>query len=188
MKSYTRTGDDGTTGRFGGQRMTKASLLTETLGALDETNAAIGLARSLLRSDLPGRSDLDEWLRELQDSLFRVGADLSTPMEQPNPLAPRITPEDTATLEQQIDSLDEKLPELHQFILPGGTEAAATLQLARAITRRAERRFREAVDSGEKLNPALGPYLNRLSSYLFALARYANHLAGHKEEHPRYNL
>lgn len=191
-KTYTRTGDDGTTGRFGGKRIGKHSLLSEVLGALDEVNAALGMSRAALRGNTQNAirnnaEELDVWLRELQDTLFRIGADLSTPLGHPGPLASRITADDTVVIEQKIDALDEKLPELRQFILPGGTETAAALHLARATIRRAERALVCAVDAGEQLNPALKTLLNRLSSYLFALARYANHIAGHQEEHPKYN-
>ena len=170
--------------------MSKSAALVEVIGALDEANAALGLARATLREKTRNLTrnnakDFDERLRDVQDTLFRVGADLSTPLLHPSPLASRITPDDTKTLEKKIDALDAKLPDLRKFILPGGTETATALHLARAIMRRAERSFVAAREE-EELNPALGPFLNRLSSYLFALARFVNHDAGHDEKHPRY--
>lgn len=191
-KSYTGTGDHGTTGRVGGKRQSKASCLTETLGALDETNAAVGLARSFLKKDAAvdaeHKKEIDAMLKALQDTLFRVGADISTPLDHPTPLAPRITNADLKKLEEHIDALDEKLPELTQFILPGGSPAAAGLHLARATMRRAERTIVESKEKGEKLNENLLAYTNRLSSYLFALARFVNFCADTKEEHPKYSV
>lgn len=185
--SYTRTGDDGTTGRFGGQRTSKNSALIEVIGALDEAGATLGLAHTLWESDSNSRlNEIGQRIQNIQNALFRVSADLSTPLDHPSPLASRITPEDTIALEKKIDALDAQLPELRQFILPGGTRAAASLHLARAIIRRAERAFVRAIEQDKPLNPALKPYLNRLSSYLFALARWVNHVNGHNEEHPRY--
>jgi len=198
-RTYTRTGDDGTTGRFRGERLRKSSVLIDLLGILDEANAVVGLARSFLRGtdthrrtgggERPfSRCDFDEALREIQDMIFRIGADVSTPLSSSLDRARRIAAEDTKNLEGKIDALEESLSELREFIVPGGTSSAATLHLARAIVRRAERAFFRAVEEGEELNEALGTFLNRLSSYLFALARLANAIGGYREEHPRYSV
>jgi cob(I)alamin adenosyltransferase len=119
--------------------------------------------------------------------IFWIGADVSTPLSSSLDRARRIAAEDTKNLEGKIDALEESLSELREFIVPGGTSSAATLHLARAIVRRAERVFFRAVEEGEELNEALGPFLNRLSSYLFVLARFANAIGGYREEHPRYS-
>lgn len=180
-KSYTGKGDDGSTGRFGGTRISKASPISYLNGALDEANSALGLARALETN-----ANTREAIHWIQNTLFRIGADISTPLDHPRPRIERIGPEDLKELEEKIDALDAELPELHSFVIHDGTPTAATLHLARAIVRRAERVYRQVIEGGEQLNPELSPYLNRLSSYLFALARYANHTAGIAEEHPRY--
>lgn len=193
-KSYTGTGDDGTTGRFGGQRESKAALIPAAVGAVDEVNSLIGLALSGIgekKSDTFGslsagdRGQAQDSLRSLQHVLFRVGADISTPADKEATI-PRISPEDTQALEQRTDALDAALPELHAFILPGGTRTAATIHVARAVTRRAERALIAARESGEDLNEALFPFMNRLSSYLFALARWINWRAAAEETPPDY--
>ena len=183
-KSYTRTGDDGTTGRFGGARLKKSSPLIAVLGALDEANAAIGLARALSQHE--PSDELDERLEKLQHLLFRIGADLSTSLDHTDPRAPRLIAADTREIEKAIDTLDVKLGELRKFILPRGTPAASALHLSRAIVRRAERAAIHAREAGESFNPEILPYLNRLSSYLFALARWANKQKGAEEKHPHY--
>lgn len=180
-KTYTGRGDDGTTARFGGERMSKSSLLPRVTGALDETNAALGLAATLSTDP-----DVTKRIEALQHTLFRVGADLATPQDHPAPKARRILSDDTRALEQMTDALDADLPELRHFILPGGTPVAAALHLARASIRRTERELVALFDAGEALNPELKVYMNRLSSYLFALARAANARAGKTEKHPEY--
>lgn len=184
-RSYTRTGDDGTTGRFGGARLKKSSPLIEVLGAVDEANAALGLARAFSQN-ASGDADINGHLEKLQQALFRVGADLAAPLHPFDPRVPRLTENDTKELETAIDVLDETTGELRRFILPGGSPAAAALHLARTIVRRAERAAIRAKEAEESFNPAILPFLNRLSSYLFALARLANHRMEIKEVPPHY--
>ena len=172
MKIYTKTGDSGETGLFGGQRVPKDHLRIEACGAVDELNCAIGLAMVHL-SEL----DLRELLRKLQNQLFSVGADLATPGSadetRGSATVHRVGPEWAAQMEPHIDMLEGEVPPLRQFILPGGTPAGAHLHLARAICRRAERRV-VSLSHEEELNPEIIRYLNRLSDFLFTLARAAN--------------
>lgn len=168
----TGTGDDGTTGRVGGSRVKKASLLMEAVGAVDEANDALGLAASL-----SPRADLRDLLQAIQSDLFTLGADLAAPR---GVTTLRIEPAHVARLVAEEDRLEALLPPLRHFILPGGTPVAATLQLARSVTRRAERaawRLHEEEPVGRE---AL-LYLNRLSDLLFLLAREENLKAGTAE-------
>lgn len=172
MKIYTKTGDAGQTGLFGGQRVAKDALRVHAYGTADECNAAVGVARA---AGLDG--ELAELLAEVQNQLFVVGADLATPGENAN--IPRVGEAEVAFLEQWIDRLEESLEPLRQFILPGGTLAAAQLHLARTTCRRAERwAVSLAHEEGESVNPQVLVYLNRLSDLLFVAARAANARAG----------
>jgi cob(I)alamin adenosyltransferase len=157
---YTRTGDQGSTGLFGGERVAKDSARIEALGAVDETNAAIGLARALLNIE----PDLERMLDRIQHLLFDLGADLASPGQSRRVGAAR-----TARLEADIDRLEAQLEPLKAFILPGGAPAAAALHLARTVCRRAER---AVVAVGEE--PEALIFLNRLSDLLFVAARWAN--------------
>lgn len=169
MKLYTRTGDDGTTALFGGRRVRKDALRVEAYGAVDEANAALGLARS---QGLDG--ELDRVLAGLQRDLFDVGSDLATPHDAPARAALRLVADgDVAALEKLIDRYDDEVEPLRQFIVPGGHAASAALQLARAVTRRAERVV-VALVASEEANPLVATYLNRLSDLLFVLARAVN--------------
>lgn len=174
MKIYTRTGDSGTTGLFGGGRVSKAHPRIEAYGTVDETNAQLGLARALLRG-APGHDELDPVLHALQAELFELGADLATPAGS-KAVVPRVGAGHAARLEGLIDRFDGALPPLRSFILPGGTPAAAALHMARTVCRRAERLAVAAAAEG--LNEQAVVYLNRLSDLLFVLARWANHRAG----------
>lgn len=165
-KIYTKTGDDGTTGLTGGARRPKYDLRVEAYGTVDETNAAIGIAR------LYATSAQDDMLRRIQHDLFDLGADLSTPYEG-NDHALRIVDTQVERLEREIDALNADLAPLNSFVLPGGTAAAAYLHLARTVSRRAERVACELATK-EKTNPAAIRYLNRLSDFLFVLSRAAN--------------
>ena len=175
MKIYTRTGDQGTTALFGGDRVTKSHPRIEAYGTVDEVNSAVGLARSLLRGE-PGEDRLDPVLARLQADLFVLGADLATPSAA-KPTVPRMEAGHAERLEREIDRFDEALPPLKHFILPGGTSAAAALHLARTVCRRAER-LAVAAAGLEALNEHAVTYLNRLSDLLFVLARWANREAG----------
>lgn len=170
MKIYTKTGDTGETGLFGGQRVTKDSLRVQAYGSADECNAALGVARSLGLDP-----ELDALLTEVQNQLFVVGADLATPGENPN--IPRVSEADVTFLEEWIDRLESELTPLRQFILPGGVPAAAYLHLARTVCRRAER-WVVSLSRTEPINPQVLTYLNRLSDLLFVAARAANARAG----------
>lgn len=178
MKIYTRTGDDGTTGLFGGGRVRKSSPRISAYGTVDEMNSFIGLARSFAVGH-PESQRLDPFLAAIQDDLFVLGADLATPASA-KAATPRITEERVIALEHAIDELEADLPALKQFILPGGTPAASVLHVARAVCRRAERLVLTAAQS-EDLTAAAPVYLNRLSDYLFVLARWANRNAGEAE-------
>jgi cob(I)alamin adenosyltransferase len=172
---YTRTGDDGTTGLVDGSRLPKHAARMEAIGAVDETNSAVGLALAALGAkDAPGAAEL---LR-VQNDLFDLGADLATPAASATDFAPsdmvlRMVPAQTAWLEHAVDSLNDHLAPLTSFILPGGSEAAARVHVARASARRAERAM-TALAGTEAVNPAALTYINRLSDYLFVLARAVN--------------
>ncbi|NJN18618.1 MAG: cob(I)yrinic acid a,c-diamide adenosyltransferase [Oscillochloris sp.] len=170
MKIYTRTGDSGETGLFGGQRVPKDSLRVHAYGTVDECNAAIGVARSSALDPA-----LDALLNEIQSQLFVVGADLATPGESAH--IPRVSGDDVQGLEELIDRFESELEPLRQFILPGGTAAAAQLHLARTICRRAER-WVVSLAHEEEINEQALTYLNRLSDLLFVMARVANARAG----------
>lgn len=172
MKIYTKTGDSGQTGLFGGPRVDKDHPRIEAYGAVDELNAVLGLTR---REKLP--RDVAELLERIQNELFDVGAELATPQ----PAAKGIscaTGEHIAALERAIDHYEAGLSPLRNFILPGGTAGAAWLHLARTVCRRAERNLvtlRRAVDgTDEAVSPTLVVYLNRLGDLLFVLARAVN--------------
>ncbi len=168
-KIYTRGGDRGETSLAGGARVAKDALRMEAIGAVDEANAAIGLAR------LQAPRALDAMLARIQNELFDLGADLATPFgdAEEEGRALRILPEQVARLEHEIDDVNAKLAPLASFVLPGGTPTAAHLHLARTIVRRAERRLVAAMAT-ESFNPVALAYLNRLSDHLFVLAREAN--------------
>ncbi|MEE8410393.1 MAG: cob(I)yrinic acid a,c-diamide adenosyltransferase [Myxococcota bacterium] len=168
---YTRTGDAGETGLLGGKRLPKDDLRVVSYGTVDELNAVLGTARAA------GAGDLDGLLRDLQHELFDLGAGLATPPEAGEPPG-GVTHADVEKLEAEIDRADRELPKLKAFILPAGTPLAASLHLARAVCRRAER---DAVTlrRAEPETPAvILAFLNRLSDLLFVLARLANHRAG----------
>jgi cob(I)alamin adenosyltransferase len=172
-KIYTRTGDDGTTGLGTGERRKKYDLRIAAYGTVDETNAAIGIAR-LHTANEP---DLDVALARIQNDLFDVGADLCTPERGRGPGGARltVTGKQVAWLEAEIDRLNAELAPLRSFVLPGGSALAAYLHLARTICRRAERLAAELKDkAGESVAPEVLKYLNRLSDYLFVAGRYAN--------------
>ena len=178
MKIYTRTGDNGTTGLFGGGRVEKHHPRIEAYGTVDETNAYLGLTRTLMQ-DQPGAARLEPVLARLQEELFVLGADLATPLNA-QAVVPRIDASHATQLEEAIDAFEADLPPLQHFILPGGTQAAGTLHVARTVCRRAERLTVAAAEQ-ETLSPHTTIYLNRLSDLLFVLARWVNHQAGINE-------
>lgn len=166
MRVYTRGGDDGTTGLWGAARTRKSSPRIEAIGALDECNAHLGLCIVALRER---HADLAELLTACQRDLFELGAELAGTEG-----AARVGDERVAELEREIDALSDAAPPLRHFILPGGSEAAARLHVARTVARRAERRLVALGDSGASVRPALIAYLNRLSDLLFVAARCVN--------------
>ena len=169
-KIYTRTGDDGTTGLVDGSRCPKHAARMDAIGAVDEANSAIGLAVATLTV-----SDHAAALTRIQNDMFDLGADLATPGDDftPSQMVLRIVAAQAEWLEQAIDALNETMPPLTSFILPGGSEGAARVHIARAAVRRAERAM-TALAAAEPVNPAALTYVNRLSDYLFVLARAIN--------------
>lgn len=167
---YTRTGDDGTSGLVTGPRRAKHDARFAAIGAVDEANCALGLAVVAMAADANAAA-----LRRVQNDLFDLGADLATPGDDfaPSDSVLRMIPAQTAWLEQAIDALNQDLTPLTSFILPGGSEAAARLHCARASVRGAERSM-AALAAHEPVNPAALAYINRLSDYLFVLARAVN--------------
>ena len=173
-KIYTRTGDDGTTGLVDGTRRAKHDARMQAIGEVDEANSAIGLAARSVEGGVAAE------LTRIQNDLFDLGADLATPLGDvgggdfaPSEMVLRIVPAQAAWLEAAIDGHNARLTPLNSFILPGGSEAAARVHLARATARRAERAA-TALAQVEPVNPAALAYLNRLSDYLFVLARVCN--------------
>jgi cob(I)alamin adenosyltransferase len=182
---YTRTGDDGTTGLFGGPRVGKDDLRVSAYGEVDELCSALGLARSelgrLQGTDRAAMGDVESLVDRLQAGLFVLGAELATPDEvRAKASAPSVAAEDAVRLEKEIDRLEAELPQLTLFILPGGAPSGAALHLARAVCRRAERAMvrlsREERVSGDAL-----AWVNRLGDLLFVLARAVNHRLGEPE-------
>ncbi len=174
MKIYTRTGDQGKTALFSGERVTKDQLRVAAYGTVDELNSLLGLAHALCADRRVGTI-----LQELQHQLFRAGADLATSFEgriQPR----RIEAADWKSQETLIDQLSESLPPLRAFILPTGTAGASMLQVARAVCRRAEREL-VGLKREEKINDDLLVFFNRLSDLLFVLARFENFTQGGNE-------
>lgn len=172
---YTRTGDAGTTGLFGGGRVLKSHIRVEAYGAVDELNAVIGWAANLVQD-----SKVREQLRTLQSDLFSVGAHLATPElpeSKAGPKLPALPDDRPSQIESWIDAADAELPELRSFILPGGSVGASALHIARTVCRRAERRV-VALAEYEKVAPLVLILLNRLSDFLFIMARLENLRAG----------
>jgi cob(I)alamin adenosyltransferase len=172
-KIYTRTGDDGTTALGTGERRKKYDLRIAAYGTLDETNSVIGIARLHTAED----AALDAALSRIQNDLFDVGADLTTPGKGKGPGGARltVTAAQVDWLEAEIDRLNDELAPLRSFILPGGSAAAAYLHLARTVCRRAERLIAELNDKpDESVTPEVLKYVNRLSDFLFVAARHAN--------------
>ena len=175
MKIYTKTGDAGETSLFGGGRAPKSHLRVEAYGTIDEVNSAIGVARAAGASQQG-----DAWLERAQSQLFHLGSDLATPLAAKVEWLTRVSEAEVTWLESTIDQMSRQLAPLRNFILPGGAPAAAQLQLTRAICRRAERRI-VALAAVDEISPHVLPYVNRLSDWLFTLARYENMKAGEAE-------
>jgi cob(I)alamin adenosyltransferase len=170
---YTRTGDDGSTALGSGERRRKYDLRVAAYGTVDELNAVIGLARLHTGAD----AEVDAMLGRIQNDLFDLGADLSTPDKGKGPGGARLTIVDVQSerLEREIDRLNAELKPLRSFVLPGGDAAAAHLHLARTVARRAERLIVGLADQpGESVSAAARKYINRLSDLLFVASRYCN--------------
>lgn len=172
-KVYTKAGDGGQTSLVGGARVSKSSLRVDAYGDVDELSSLVGLARTM-----PQDEEVDAVLGTIQNDLFTLGADLASPSEIE---VPRIEDSFIAKLEELADRFLSELAPLEEFILPGGSQAGATLHLARTVARRAERRA-VALSETERVNPQTIVYLNRLSDLLFILARAVNRRAGVPEK------
>ncbi len=175
MKIYTKTGDKGETGLFGGKRVSKDDVRIEAYGTVDELNSVIGTARAFNDNKI-----MDLILAEIQNQLFILGSDLATPSDVKSTATKRISVKDYTSLEGIIDDFESKLGPLNSFILPAGTKAAALLHSARSVCRRAERRVVSLKKTGEASDEDV-IYLNRLSDLLFMLARYNNKISGVKD-------
>ena len=171
MKIYTRGGDTGETSLFGGERVRKDAPRVAAYGEVDELNSVVGLARAAVT-----QADLRTKLETIQSSLFDLGGELATPGARSKP-GPRVGDKDVTELEQWIDQLETELEPLRNFILPGGAPAAALLHLGRTVCRRAERAVISLAED-EDIDSLLIRYLNRLSDFLFVLARVVNRRAG----------
>ena len=172
-KIYTKTGDDGTTALGSGERVPKTAARIEAYGTVDETNAAIGMARLMLG---PDRQDVAAMLARIQNDLFDLGADLCVPDRgEPLPYTPlRVKDAQAERLEREIDAMNGEMAPLTSFVLPGGSNAGAALHLARTICRRAERHIVRLKLEGEPVSDAACRYINRLSDHLFVASRYVN--------------
>lgn len=179
FKIYTKTGDKGATSLIGGVRVPKSHIRIESYGTIDELNSFLGMV-----NDLFDHQDVKTWLREIQDRLFTIGSVLATsPEKEVKMKLPDIHQEDVIWLEEKIDKMNESLPEMRSFILPGGNLAASTTHVARCICRRAERICVNMHELNELIPDIIIQYLNRLSDFLFVLARYIGHI-NHAEEIP----
>lgn len=166
FKVYTKTGDKGSTALFGGARVPKNHIRIESYGTVDELNSYIGLIRDYLAD-----KELRDVLKEIQDRLFTLGAILATDPSKDNLKTPDLHDTDVTYLESEIDSMEEKLPALKHFVLPGGHPTVSFCHIARCVCRRAER-MTVALHENEPILPVVMQYLNRLSDYLFVLGRY----------------
>lgn len=174
FKIYTKTGDKGTTGLIGGARVSKSHIRIESYGTVDELNSFIGMV-----NDMAQNEEISGWLREIQDRLFTIGSALATnPDKEVKMKLPDIHDEDVTWLEQRMDKMNERLPDMRSFILPGGNLASSTTHVARCVCRRAERICVGMQENGEYVPDLIIKYLNRLSDFLFVLARYVAHLNG----------
>lgn len=175
MKIYTKTGDSGTTALFGGGRVSKSHYRVEAYGTLDELNAYIGMVR-----DQEVNQKRKAILIDIQNNLFSIGADMATASDAGKAKIPKLTEEDITQLENEIDQLEEPLPAMRHFVLPGGHTATSFCHIARCVCRRAER-LSVALDQKEPVDPLAIKYLNRLSDYLFVLSRKISQEVGAEE-------
>lgn len=177
FKIYTKTGDKGSTSLIGGVRVPKSHIRIESYGTIDELNSYMGMVADLCNND-----QVVGWLREIQDRLFTIGSVLATnPDKEVKMKLPDLHDADVQWLEQRIDEMNEHLPEMRSFILPGGNFAGSVCHVARCVCRRAERLCVGMQEHDEHVPELILQYLNRLSDLLFVLARYLGHLAGATE-------
>ncbi|MDQ0476990.1 cob(I)yrinic acid a,c-diamide adenosyltransferase [Chryseobacterium sp. MDT2-18] len=183
MKIYTKTGDKGETALYGGTRVSKASARVESYGTIDELNSFIGVAKCEIIEE-----EILNQLRKIQFDLFTVGSESATPTDKltlangKSRLALMITDKEIEELENWMDAFEKELEPLQYFILPGGGKSATTLHVCRTVCRRAERSL-VFLGESEEVRPELIKYLNRLSDYLFVLARYVSKINGETEEY-----
>lgn len=170
MKIYTKKGDEGKTSLIGGTRVAKYHLRIETYGTVDELNSVIGVIRDQVEDD-----DCRDILKEIQNRLFTVGSSLASDPNKSKMSIPDLLEADVELLEKEMDRMNEGLPELKNFILPGGYLPASFCHMARCVCRRAER-LAVHLSNDEEVDPLVVKYLNRLSDYFFVLARYLAHL------------
>jgi cob(I)alamin adenosyltransferase len=172
QKIYTKTGDKGSTGLIGGTKVPKSHSRIEAYGTVDELSSWIGLCKDLLITD----NDAQQLLQEVQDRLFTMNSSLACdPEKEPKLLIPDLKEEDITLLEKEMDRMNEVIPPMKSFILPGGHPTLSQLHIARCVCRRAERCCVRLAQEGEPVEGIILKYLNRLSDYLFVLARYAGH-------------
>jgi cob(I)alamin adenosyltransferase len=177
FRIYTKTGDKGGTSLIGGARVSKSHIRIESYGTVDELNSFLGMV-----GDMAQNQQVTGWLREIQDRLFTIGSALATdPGKDVKMKLPDLHESDVTWLEQRIDELTEQLPEMRSFILPGGNVAASTCHVARCVCRRAERICVGMQEHNEPVPALIIQYLNRLSDYLFVLARYIGHISNAPE-------
>ncbi|MCZ2099949.1 MAG: cob(I)yrinic acid a,c-diamide adenosyltransferase [Chitinophagales bacterium] len=174
MKIYTKTGDKGTTGLFGGKRLPKDDLRIEAYGTVDELNAFVGTLNTAFEHEI--QNDI---LSEIQRRLFTIGSNLASDPDK-EMITPDLTAEDITELEYAMDNMEEELLPLRNFVLPGGHHAAALAHVCRTVCRRAERRV-ISLDRVSTVDPIIVQYLNRLSDYFFMLSRYIVHIHGAEE-------
>lgn len=177
FKIYTKTGDKGATSLIGGTRVPKNHIRIESYGTVDELNSYLGMV-----NDMVDNETIRGWVREIQDRLFTIGSVLATtPEKEVKMKLPDVHAADVQWLEQRIDEMNEGLPEMRSFILPGGHLAASTAHVARCVCRRAERICVGMQQEGEEVPELILQYLNRLSDLLFVLSRYIVHINGAEE-------
>jgi len=168
LKIYTKVGDKGTTSLIGGTKVLKSDLRIEAYGTVDELNSYIGLCNDLLTDE-----HSQKVLKEIQDRLFTIGSELACdPDKKINMPIPDLHESDIQLLEKEMDEMDKELPVMKNFILPGGSPSVSFMHVARCVCRRAERCCVNLMENGGEVNPLIIKYINRLSDYLFMLARY----------------
>lgn len=171
MKIYTKVGDGGTTSLIGGTKVFKSHLRIEAYGTVDELNSYVGLCKDLLADEKSTKT-----LQEIQDRLFTMGSSLACdPLKEPKMKIPDLKEEDVILLEKEMDKMNDLLPPMKNFILPGGHPALSHLHIARCVCRRAERCCVRLEQEGQEVAGIIVKYLNRLSDYLFVLCRFTGH-------------